>query len=520
MSTIKKLLCCLLALTLCLCAFVGCNGNTNDPKDSDTESQDNGNGDTDDSSDTSGTSQTDDPKTLTGLQDTYDFGGTQEFTILSRSETSYEFESEAGMSGTAVEAAIYARNEEVMERCNVEITVTPAPGNWDSREDFMGLVRKDASLSESDYDLVATHSVYLMNLAVEGLGWDFSDLPNLDLTKRWWSEAFYEQCNYNGAQYIAFGDIAYTLYSYMMVMFFNVQMAENYELEDDLYDLALDGDWTYAKLEEYTKKVTTSMDQPFDSREFGFLTNGHSMRAFITGFNMDWAIEGADGKRSISILIDKSIEAAAQPLVEFSTKVDQVYYSTNGVNGTGDQNAIFSSGKALFYSQMLGQATYLKGEMKDEYGVLPFPKLTDQQPTYRSGYCDDMTAVLVPFNCRNEEMSGTVTEMLSEIGWREVTEEYYEETLKYQSFNDPKCVATLELIRTTFSPTFTSVYGNNLATVSACLANLIETNLKNGATGTIANYYTNYSGNWRSLLKDLYEDLDAIAAARAGASAE
>ncbi len=510
MNTTKRLLCMLLVLVMCLAVFAGCNGTTTDPKDSDTETD--GGKNTDDSTGSTGTTDTEDPKTITGLQDSYDFGGMQEFTILSRSETSYEFESEAGMSGTAVESAIYARNEEVMERCNVEIAVVPEIGDWDNRETFMARVRNDSQLPVSEYDLIGTHSPYLMVLAVEGLGWDFSKLPNLDLTKRWWSEEFYNNCNYNGAQYIAFGDIAYTLYSYMMVTFFNAQMAEDLEIED-LYDLALAGDWTYDKMNEYVTKVTTNMDAAEDDRQYGMLTNAHATRVMLSAFNVDLVTETADGKYEVKILMPTTIQEPAQLIVDFVLETAQVHYNNDIDSGVAVQNPMFSSGRALFYQQMLGEALYFKGEMKQDYGVLPFPKYNDEQKEYRTGYRDDMTAIMVPFNCSNEEMSGTVTEMLCEISYKEVTQEYYEETLKYQAFNDPKCVATLELIRDTFNPTFACVYSYSVGTINSMVSNTIAGGVSSG-TAEVSSYYLNNSGTWRQYLRDLYEDLDAIAAAR------
>ena len=512
----KRLFCMLLVLAMCLGALVACQRPENDPKETDENTTDDGEGTKDDDSDSTSDSLAAD--LISGLEDNYQFADTTlPYRILSRSSTTYEFESAAGLEGTAVEAAIFSRNEEVMERCGVEITVVPTAGDWGARDDFMAVVRNNGNLTTGEYELVATHSAYLMNLAVEGLGWDFNELPNLDLTKRWWSEAFYNTANYNGAQYISFGDIAYTLYSYMLVVFFNSQMAEDLNIEEDFYDLALDGDWTFAKLKEYTAKVTTNLDAPADTREYAFLTNGHSVRNITGGFEADLIPKNSEGKREVKILMPANLEAVFQEIADYVQDNKQVYYSGLGENGAGDENDIFAAGRALFYTQMLGQATYFKGTMKEEYGVMPFPKYNDQQKNYHTGFRDTMTAILVPFNVGNTEMVGTVTEMLSEVSYWEVTSEYYEETLKYQSFNDPKCVATLELIRKSVDPTFALVYSNCMGTCNSMLSNLIESNLSKGADGSVSSAYVNSSGNWRQYLKDLYEDLDAIAAARAGA---
>ena len=57
----------------------------------------------------------------------------------------------------------------------------------------------------------------------------------------------------------------------------------------------------------------------------------------------------------------------------------------------------------------------------------------------------------------------------------------------------------------------------NLSGTSSLVANVIESNIKNSANGTIANAYGTSIGTWRRQLRDLYEDLDKIAADRAAA---
>ena len=94
---------------------------------------------------------------------------------------------------------VHGRNYYVMEHCNVEISVKTRMGNWNNRDTFITAVRNNSAMGDSAYDLVATHSGYLLQLAVEGLGQNLAELPNINFTKRWWSEQYYEVANYNGA---------------------------------------------------------------------------------------------------------------------------------------------------------------------------------------------------------------------------------------------------------------------------------------------------------------------------------
>ena len=210
MNTTKRVLCLLLVLVMLVCAFAGCTEkpNNNGPTDTD-ETTGDGTKDDDDESDDDGEESTIPEDIDTShLNDSYIWEDkVQEYRILSRSSTAYEFESPDTGTLSGVQQAVFNRNSTVEERCNIEITVIPQAGDWiavPGNAEFMQTVRNNGKLESSAYELIATHQAYLVNLAVEGCGWDFAELPGVDLTKRWWSAAFYETANYKGAQYVAY----------------------------------------------------------------------------------------------------------------------------------------------------------------------------------------------------------------------------------------------------------------------------------------------------------------------------
>ena len=112
----------------------------------------------------------------------YDFDG-EEFTILTRTETKYEFYSSAGLGGDTIDRAVYQRNHQVQERFNVSLKIIDKIGGWDQRSSFLSVVRGEAMGGTGGYDLVSTHSVYLGWMTVEGLATDMSTLPEMDFSK-------------------------------------------------------------------------------------------------------------------------------------------------------------------------------------------------------------------------------------------------------------------------------------------------------------------------------------------------
>ncbi len=518
MSKFYKALCLLLVLVMCLGVFAGCNNNTNnEPKDTDETTGNNGDA-TDPEETTTGDDATEtvNPKERDDLDPEYIFDGqTQEFVILTRATTAYEFES-TGANLAGVEQAIFDRNAEVAERCHVDLSIVPQAGSWEDRDSFIATLRTNSLLPQSQYDLVATHQAYLVSATLEGYGWDFNKLDNIDVTKAWWSEVYYNECNYNGAIYMMYGDIAYTLYEYLEVIFFNEQTAEDLQL-GDLYDLAIDGDWTLAKLKEYTQKVTTNMDAAEEDREYGLLVNTHSIRAFGTSLNCDLAPRKPDGTREFAKTLEASVSDRMQAIVDFLGLTEQVYRSAGDYMGEEEHNPVFSGGRSLFYAQMLREASYFTENMKMQYGVLPFPKYDDNQANYRTEVSDEVSAVMAPRNCKNAVMTGTVTEMMSMISYFDVVSVYYGEKLQYQYFNNPKCVQSLNIIRSSFAPSFTMVYSYPLNFINSMLPGAVGSTVSTGSSVAVDGSYKTALGTARKLLRDIFLDLDKIAAKDAAA---
>ena len=520
MNTTKRLLCLLLVLVMLVCAFAGCTEkpNDNDPKDTDetTGNDDDTKGDDDESDGDDISDETTDPRKADTLLPSYSFGeGVQEFVILSRRSTTYEFEASSEGKLSGVEQAVYDRNSAVEERCNVDIVVSPLDGDWGHLESFTAALRENNNLPVSQYDLVGTHSAYLATAVLEGYSWDFNQLPNIDLTKIWWSEYYYNENNYNGAIYLMFGDLAHTLYEYLEVMFFNEQLAEDLGIDvEGLYNLALDGDWTLDKLITYSALVTPNEDAPDEDRKYGFMTNAHSHRSFLTSLGVDLAPFNAEGKHEFPKKLSAAQSEPLQAFANFVTANPNVRNRCGTDTGAGELDPIFSEGRALFYSQTLDSATYLKANMKQKYGVLPFPKYNDLQKNYVTGIRDTATGVMVPYHCKNDEMSGTVTEMLSMYGYTEVFDAYFEERVKYQSFDNPLCVQSLELIRTTFAPSFVMTFSHYMNFANSSFSGALGQSETNGVPLDMGTTISANLGTYRRLCRDLYLALDKIAEKR------
>lgn len=121
MNVFKRIFCLMLALLCCLGIFAGCK---EEPEEEPQETQSE-----------EITEAPTDPKLVSSLQSNYNFKN-QEFTILTRKQTDYEFKGKSDEKATFLEREVFERNEYVMDHCKVEFNIVTRMGGWDDRSIF------------------------------------------------------------------------------------------------------------------------------------------------------------------------------------------------------------------------------------------------------------------------------------------------------------------------------------------------------------------------------------------------
>ena len=498
----KRILSLLLVSLLCLTMLVSCKPDPQPPEESDTQTSGGGDVAPDNTVETLNDQDT--------LKD-YDFGGA-EYKILARGSTIYEYDHENDNGVETVNNAIYLRNQEVENRFNVSIRVEEVGGDWAddvAKSPFSTKYSTVVASGWSDYALASAHFAMVQRASVSGYCRDLTTLETVDMQKEWWSEQFYENCNMKGKFYVAVGDIAYTLYEYMQVVFFNETMAESVVKDAagepiDLYQLAADGEWTWAKLKEYTKLVQNSTDL----EQYGLLVNSHSLRSFVTAFELDIAEKTTDGEYvtySFPSTPNTITSDAIDDIVTFFNENTPTYIKNNNNNGTDapNLNPLFYGGNALFYTQTLGEIINLAENMANgnTYGILPFPKYNEDQLDYHTAVRDSLSAISVPKNVQDLEMAGVVTEALCMYGYRQVRPAYLDTVVKGRYLTDDNMQGVLDTIREALAVDFTMAYNANLGFPYSVTSNLVG-----GTTG----YAAWYAGRWESMgarLNEVYKAL-------------
>ncbi|MBO5778681.1 MAG: extracellular solute-binding protein [Clostridia bacterium] len=375
----------------------------------------------------------------------YDFDG-DTFTILTKEDTKYEFFSSAGLGGTVLDRAIYKRNYNVANRFNANLEIVGKVGYWDARNEFLSVVRAEAMGGDGGYDLVSTHSVYLGWMTVEGLAYDMATLPEMNFSKAWWNQNLYDEVNINGHVYFMLGDICATTYEYMQVMFFNEDMFTDYfqENSDVIYDMVQSGEWTWSECMEYAKQIGA---EGGDVQKYGMATNIHSWHASFVSQEAFMYQRNADNEFYFPSAPSDKLITVIENMIDFYNN-DNIMYHCDWSPGTDVLNPMFSGGQALFYPQMLGEASKIATSMSaDAYGVIPLPKYDTYQEQYHTICRDTVSAVMIITTTDAPEMSGVLTEALCMESYNTVTPEYYEIVLKTRYFSEAKYAEILDMIR-------------------------------------------------------------------------
>lgn len=154
-----------------------------------------------------------------------------------------------------------------------------------------------------------------------------------------------------------------------------------------------------------------------------------------------------EGKNSANMTLDINKEVTY-------TLIDKLY-NWMGVTGnnsvyvdfSGDRNLameVFANGSALFTFKCIGdQIPYLMDSEMD-YGIVPFPKVDENQADYVSA-CTDLL-LSIPITTSDLERTGIITEAMSYAGYKNILPAYCEKALKGRYSTDEESAEMLDMI--------------------------------------------------------------------------
>ncbi len=461
----KKAISLFLVLSMLLGAFmlVGCpnNGPTVDPNKPNNGGE--GNGEWADNLDTEAIKK--------------ELGGDEATMTISAFER-YDYEIYAEESSKdSLDQLIYKRNKKVEERFNIKIVpdITPLLGENDMSS-HIDYVTNEISTMQPTFDLIAMMA-YQSGKLITGNGGSYRDwrsgIPyardSITAGDKWWPSEMNKNSTVNGRQFVAISDMSITLIDLSFAILFNKTLTDSYNVPAEygaslpspknytsMYEIVNDGAWTLDAL------ITMTKDRWYDNATAG--TRNEADKEDIFGIVISPATELDNFAWSSGFSYVKN-DGVSNPEVwtlpaTFDSMVGNLRNWLSVSKGAmttvplgvsySDRDKMFAEGHIMFITGTLSilKESVIKS-MENDYGVLPYPKLTAAQADYLTGAQDNITVLSVSRYTTGKALrrAGALAVALSAETNKSVNQPYYEMIVKHDSgFVDKEAVAMVDKI--------------------------------------------------------------------------
>ena len=374
--------------------------------------------------------------------------GNETITILCRTSKSYEVYADH-TTGDIVNDAILDRNSRIQEMYNVRIDHYDVPGTWNDQSTFMSAVKNGIMGGEEPFDIVAGYLAYCATLAMQGYFLNLRNIDTIDMDKPWWTQGFVQNNTIQDCLYFGIGDISLTMWEGIYALFYNKQIAQENNVEN-LYDLVDAKAWTLETFMDIVNEVGADQngDQEYTNEDlYGFLTNRHSVRTFVTSCDIPMCTRTSDGLFELTYFSDKLVELY-DTIEPFINKNNSTFFSVpKDDSDVEEMVSMFMSDQALFMSETLEVGTMIRN-MKSDFGVLPFPLYDESQENYKAHSYDGLSIFCIPTSSGDRtEMSARIMDALCAESSYSVVPVFYDSVMKYKVSRDMDSIRMLNLIR-------------------------------------------------------------------------
>ncbi|MEG1742721.1 MAG: hypothetical protein RR246_00980, partial [Clostridia bacterium] len=254
------------------------------------------------------------------------------------------------------------------------------------------------------------------------------------------------------------GDMLITDDDNTYLCLYNKKMyADNPQLKSkhgDIYKMVYDKKWTYDKFYEMCKAVSQPDENGKWSNEnciYGNISEGYVTAIWVNGAGVRTVEKTADDKLMLNVASDRSTMAFEKVFQIMSDKTNTIRVE-EFTDGTGWAKTMdmFINNKGLFMGATVASLMTIRNsavEDKVQYGVLPVPKLDENQEKYYNGINSYQSTVMgIPItNQENFEATAYLIELLGYYN-EGVNRAYYDATLKLQALSDTEDSDMLDFI--------------------------------------------------------------------------
>ena len=355
------------------------------------------------------------------------------------------------MTGDEIQDQIFLRNKDVQKKYDVTFIYHEEKGSSSHMDTYEKKIEIDFN-GDAEYEIMAAYSQLPVRLSTKGYLANLKDFKYLDFNQPWWPNQMVDDLTINNNLYFCTGDISTNLLWMMTIIYFNKDLAEDYQLPN-LYELVDNYEWTQEKLLELTKDIFTDVNgngKKDDDDKYGLGIVGVSYDAFAT----------ASG--TTSIVKDKGTDLFVLNSDYFGEKMSNMIdmgirlYESRGTRYFNDTNAKvrvhFGVGDFVFWADrtFVGAREFQAEGADVTFGVLPVPMYDGLQKQYHTNVGYPFSLYTINSNVMEEERMDKVSAVLQEMAfrsYRDITPEIFDTALKNRYSDEPDDARMFDLIK-------------------------------------------------------------------------
>jgi hypothetical protein len=354
------------------------------------------------------------------------------------------------LTGDVIDDAVYKRNRDVEERFGIKI-IKPLMGADGAATELVNSV----AAGDDICDAAVWHFRFLGDIALQGLLCDMRNIPYLNFDKPWWSKNIIESYSIFNKSYVAQGYYDIDNITYTGCLYFNKKLAEKY-IPDNLYSVVNAGKFTLDSLISYTRMVGTDLngDSKIDIADdlYGFAAQAGLMFMFQSAAGQPTTTRGDDGTPVLAINTER-MAAIVEKCYSLLHEYDYSYVIEAGAMDT------FIAGRVFIHTGLLSDAAGASmRDMKDDFGILPFPKFDEAQSSYYSHGSAHGALIGIPVTVTDADRTGLLVEALTAEGYNTIRPAVYDVALKNKLTRDEDSAAMIDIILEGRTGDFADIY--------------------------------------------------------------
>ena len=412
--------------------------------------------------------------------------------------------------GDNISTTVYDRNAYFFDRYRVDVVEFRQPF-VDGKKPFAYATTRLMNAhngGDEAFDIAYVSINAQYTLISSGVMADLNTVSTLNLDAEWWDPQL--SGSYvlkDGRQYVASSPLHLMPYEMTWLTFFNQKLAEERELPD-LFEYVRNGEWTIENMLKVTKDsgvITENANggYAFDasgSAVYGVAVHSASPSRLLVGFDLTFIQEQDDAVQPYKFACNNSdgFATASELMLQLFDRSTGMAigsdFEDDLINHPEGYVPIFHNNRALFLHAEIKSGMTLKKILNSEvyYGMLPQPKLSEDQKEYYTTMTPNLILFGIPTVCSEKEAVGAAGDLLSYLSYRDLLPVYYGDYVSHRNASDAE---SLEMLNNYIMPgrrlnigwvygwssTFTSAYTPLIYTGSSSGGNSLGNVLQNSA---------------------------------------